>query len=98
MLIVFLQQNNAIHFHSESIKAQLVFQDLSYFLKHKEKLAYKTLRVITTLFFSNFFQSSFPDGNSIPSHLFLFIKDLIFVIFSGYFPLSSGSSATIIAD
>ena len=28
-----------------------------------------------------FFQSSFPDGKLTPSHLYLFIKDLIVVIF-----------------
>ena len=38
-----------------------------------------------TLFFSSFFQSSFPDGKLTPSHLYLFIKDLIVVIFPGFF-------------
>ena len=38
-----------------------------------------------TLFFSSFFQSSFPDGKLTPSHLYLFIKDLTVVIFPGFF-------------
>ena len=44
---------------------------------------------MTTLFFSNFAQSSFTDGKFIPSHLYLFIKGYTFVIVSEYFPNSS---------
>ena len=39
---------------------------------------------MVTLFFSEFFQSSFSDGKFIPSHLYLFVKGLIFVILSAY--------------
>ena len=46
---------------------------------------YKTLRAIVILFFSNFFQSSFSDGNLISSELYLFIKGLIFIVLSGFF-------------
>ena len=48
-------------------------------------LAYKTLRAMVTLFFSHFFQSFISDGKFIPSHLYSFIKDLYFVIFSGFY-------------
>ena len=44
----------------------------------------KTLRAIVTIFFSNFFQSSFSDGKFTPSHLYLFIKGLIFVVLSEF--------------
>ena len=58
-------------------------------------LAYKTLRVILTLFLSNFFQLSFSDEKFIPSYLYLFIKGLIFVLLSACFPISSWFNATI---
>ena len=45
------------------------------------------LKAILTLFFSNFFQSSLSDGEFIPSHLYLFINVLSFVILSGFFPV-----------
>ena len=41
------------------------------------------------LFLSNLFQSSFSDGKFIPSQLCLFIKDLISLILSECFPISS---------
>ena len=52
-------------------------------------LAYKILRAIIRLFFSNFFQSSFLDGKFIPSQLYLSINGLIFVNLSGCFHISS---------
>ena len=48
-------------------------------------LEYKTLRAIVTLFFSSFFQLSFSDVKFILSLLYLFIKDLIFVILTGFY-------------
>ena len=69
----------------------MLFHDLSYVLKHNQDiflffLAYKTLKAIATLFFSNFFESLFSDVKFLPSsQLYLFIKGLIFVIFSGFF-------------
>ena len=57
---------------------------------------YKILRAIVTLFFSNIFQSTFSNGNFFPSHLYLFIKNLIFVIFSWVFPIFSGSNIKIL--
>ena len=71
------------------IKGIIFFHDLSYFLKHKQDtfflfLVCKTLRAIVTLFFSNFFHSSFLDGKPIPSYLYLFIKGLSFVIASEF--------------
>ena len=54
-----------------------------------------TLRVIVTLFFSNFFQSTFSDRKFIPSHLYLFIKGLLFVIVSACFLISSSFAATV---
>ena len=41
----------------------------------------KALRAIVRLFFLFFFQSSFSDVKSIPFHLYLFMKALIFVWF-----------------
>ena len=60
-------------------------------------LGYKTFRAIVTLFFSNFFQSSFSDGKFVPFQFYLFIKDLIFLILYGYFFISSWLNATITA-
>ena len=56
---------------------------------------YKTLRAIVTLCFAIFFQSSFSDGKFILSHLYLFIKGLIFLIPSACFPISSWSNVTV---
>ena len=66
----------------------------TYVLKHKQDiffsfLAYETLRAIVTIFFSNFLQSFFSDGKYILSHLYLFIKGLVFVILSACFPIFS---------
>ena len=58
-------------------------------------LAYKTLRAIVPLFFSDFFYSSFSDGKFIPSHLF--IKGLIFLIRCGSYLISSWFTATVTA-
>ena len=55
----------------------------------------KILRAIVTLFFSNFFQSSFSDGKFIPSQLYLFIKGLIFVILCGSFFISLPCNVTV---
>ena len=90
----FLLQDNAIFFPFEIIKKSLAFHNLRYILKFKQDtifsfLAYKTLRAIATLFFSNFFQLFFSDGKFIPSQLYLFIKGLIFVILCGSLFISS---------
>ena len=58
---------------------------MSYVLKHRQDifflfLAYKTLRAIVRLFFSNFFQSYFSDGKFIPTQLYIFRKGLICVV------------------
>ena len=60
-------------------------------------LGYKTLRAIVRSIFSNFIQSSFSDGYFIPFQLYLFIKGLIFVSLSGFFPIFSRFNATFIA-
>ena len=62
-------------------------------------LAYKTLGGIVTLFFSNCLQSppSPSDGKIVTSHLYLFLKGLIFVIISGSFSITSRFYATITA-
>ena len=60
-------------------------------------LAYKTLRAIITLFFSNFFQSSFSDGKFIPSQFYSFIKGLNFVILCGSFVICSKFKTTTTA-
>ena len=52
-------------------------------------LGYKTLRAVVTLSFSNFFQSFYPDGKFIPSHLHSFTNGLFFVILRAFFPISS---------
>ena len=49
------------------------------------------------LFFSFFFQSSFYEGNFISFLLYLFIKGLIFVILSTWFPISSWFNAIVTA-
>ena len=54
------------------------------------------MRAIFALFFSNIFQSPFPNGNFIPSHLYLFIKNLIFIILSWFFPIFSWSNIKIL--
>ena len=48
-------------------------------------LAFKILRAIVTLFFANFFQSTFSGGKFIPSQLYLFMKVSLFVILCGSF-------------
>ena len=60
-------------------------------------LAYKILKGIVTLIFSNFFQSSSSDGNFIHSHLNFFIKGLISFILCGSFLISSWFNATVTA-
>ena len=60
-------------------------------------LAYNTLRAIVTLFFKKLFQSFFSDGKLIFSQLYLFIKDLIFVIPSRCFPICSWFNETVAA-
>ena len=60
VLIVFSKQDNAFFLHLESLKEQLVLDDLSCLFKHKQDiffcfLAYKTLRAIVRFFFFKFF-------------------------------------------
>ena len=81
----FLRQDDDMLLHLESLKEKLAFDNLSYVLKSKQNiffifLVYKTLRAIVTLFFSNIFQSYYCNGNFVPSQLYLFIENLIFVI------------------
>ena len=64
----FSPQDNAILLRLESLKEWFVFHDLSCILKCRLEyisislLIYNTLRLIFGLFFSNFFQLSFPNG------------------------------------
>ena len=86
----FLRQDDDMLLHLESLKEKLAFDNLSYVLKSKQNiffifLVYKTLRAIVTLFFSNIFQSYYCNGNFVPSQLYLFIENLIFVILSKVF-------------
>ena len=86
----FLRQDDDMLLHLESLKEKLAFDNLSYVLKSKQNiffifLVYKTLRAIVTLFFSNIFQSYYCNGNFLPSQLYLFIENLIFVILSKVF-------------
>ena len=86
----FLRQDDDMLLHLESLKEKLAFDNLSYVLKSKQNiffifLVYKTLRAIVTLFFSNIFQSYYCNGNFLPSQLYLFIENLIFVIRSKVF-------------
>ena len=86
----FLRQDDDMLLHLESSKEKLAFDNLSYVLKSKQNiffifLVYKTLRAIVTLFFSNIFQSYYCNGNFVPSQLYLFIENLIFVILSKVF-------------
>ena len=86
----FLRQDDDMLLHLESSKEKLAFDNLSYVLKSKQNiffifLVYKTLRAIVTLFFSNIFQSYYCNGNFVPSQLYLFIENLIFVILSNVF-------------
>ena len=93
MLMVFLLQDNAIVFlYLKSLKNELVFNDLNYVLKHKQDifsfLAYKTLWVIVTLFFSIFSNHLFLIENLfLPSSFIL--KGLIFVSLCRSFFISS---------
>ena len=57
-------------------------------------MAYKTLRVIATLFFSSYFQWSFSNGKFVTSQLYLFLEGLIFVVLCGFFLFFN---ATVIA-
>ena len=71
-------------------------------LKHKKQeifffFSMQTLRAIVTLFFLNFFQSSFFDREFIPSQSYSFIKSLIFVILCRYLLISSWFSVTFTA-
>ena len=86
----FLRQDDDMLLHLELLKEKLAFDNLSYVLKSKQNiffifLVYKTLRAIVTLFFSNIFQSYYCNGNFVPSQLYLFIENLIFVILSKVF-------------
>ena len=100
MLIAFLLQDNGnVDFHLESLKENFLF---SYFLKQKQDIyiffiAYKILRAIFKLFFSNLFQSTFSDVKVISTHLsyFFYTEGLNFFIISRLFPISSWFKATI---
>ena len=86
----FLRQDDDMLLHLESLKEKLACDNLSYVLKSKQNifflfLVYKKLRAIVTLFFSNIFRSYYCDGNFVPSQLYLFIENLIFVILSKVF-------------
>ena len=93
---MFLLQDNAnVDFHLESLKENFLF---IYFLKQKQDIyiyiffiAYKILRAIFKLFFSNLFQSTFSDVKVIPTHLSysFYTEGLTFFIISELFPISS---------
>ena len=53
--------------------------------------------LVVTLFFSFLSQSSFSDGKFGSFQLYLFIKYLIFVIFSEFFPILLWFNATVTA-
>ena len=99
---MFLLQDNAnVDFHLESLKENFLF---IYFLKQKQDIyiyiffiAYKILRAIFKLFFSNLFQSTFSDVKVIPTHLSysFYTEGLTFFIISELFPISSWFKATI---
>ena len=102
MIVILLQDNTIIFLHLKSLKKTTFFPRFEIYFETQAGyifsfLTYKTLRTIVTLFFSNFFQSSFSDGKSIPSQLYLFIKGLIFVILCGFFSISSWFNVTVTA-
>ena len=81
--------------HLRSLKELLVFHDLRVTFWNITRIyifffSYKILIAIVTLFFSNYFQSSFSDGKFITFHLDLFIIDLYLSInFCYSFSMSS---------
>ena len=102
ILTAFILQDNAMLLRLELLNEQLVFHDLSYVLKHRQDMFFffspnKTLRAIVRLFFSKFLQWSFSDGYFFLFFSYFLIKALIFVIISGYFPISLWFHATVIA-
>ena len=57
---------------------------MNYVLKYKQEIIFfnmQNIRAIVTLFFPIFFQIYFSDGKFIPSQLYLFIKELILLLF-----------------
>ena len=92
-------QDNDTFLHLKSIKKitssrfELCFETWAGYIF--SFLACETLRTIVTLFFSNFWQSSFSEGEFIIYQLYLFINDLIFVILSGCFPIYSWFDTTV---
>ena len=67
MQILFLLEDNTILLRLESLKEWLISYDLKCSLKCSPGyififLAYNILREVVELFFSDFFQSSFPEG------------------------------------
>ena len=94
MPINFLQQDNAIFHHQQSLTKLLGFHACGYFFDLYARLIVlvlygtnKILRAIALLFCSNFFQFSWCDGNSISFQLYLLIWGLICDIFSGWFAI-----------
>ena len=81
MLIVILLQDNAIPFYL-FFTIWVMFSNISYIYF----FFFSTQNINSNLhYFSHFFQLSCSDGKFIPSHLYVFIKGLIFVILSGLF-------------
>ena len=50
-----------------------------------------------SIIFLNFFQLSFSDEKFIPSKLYFFIKDLLFIILAQWFPISPWVNPTVTA-
>ena len=60
-------------------------------------LRHKALREIVRLFLSVFSLAAFSDGKFVLHHLYIFSEGLIFVILSGFFPVSSYFNETVTA-
>ena len=100
MLIVFLLQGNAILLCLQSLKKITCFS--RYELSFEtwagygfSFLAYKTLKAIVTLFFSQFFPIIFFWWKIYFFPAIFFVKALLFVILFGSFFISSWFSATV---
>ena len=100
MLIVFLLQGNAILLCLQSLKKITCFSryELSFEIWAGygfSFLAYKTLKAIVTLFFSQFFPIIFFWWKIYFFPAIFFVKALLFVILFGSFFISSWFSATV---
>ena len=99
MLIVFILQDNVILLHLESLKEELVFDDLSYVLKHMQDIFFlfsiENIKSNCSIVFLNFFPIIFFWWKISSFSVIFVYTGLIFIILWGSFLVSSCFNDTV---